>query len=166
MDDIADFYLQEASQSTLLPTRKFLPIARRLISTSHSVEGDGLLRALLKRDEVDEPVQRPTLVPKPKRKMRTKAFPILWLYPEAEPEPQAQAEAMLDEIREYVDGAAGQYVPAKHLEKFYGELCQERGWEPKHWCVIGRELGKLTEKVCKKRGSKRFMAYKIPRGCA
>ncbi len=32
--------------------------------------------------------------------------------------------------------------------------------------VIGRELGKLTEKVCKKRGTKRFMAYNIPRACA
>ena len=31
---------------------------------------------------------------------------------------------------------------------------------------IGCELGKLTERVCKKRGSKRFMAYKIPRVCA
>ncbi len=25
---------------------------------------------------------------------------------------------------------------------------------------------KLTNRVCKKRGSKRFMAYKIPRACA
>ncbi len=26
---------------------------------------------------------------------------------------------------------------------------------------MGHELGKLTDRVCKKRGSKRFMAYKI-----
>ena len=28
------------------------------------------------------------------------------------------------------------------------------------------ELGKLTVRVCKKRGGKRFMAYKIPGVCA
>jgi hypothetical protein len=37
---------------------------------------------------------------------------------------------------------------------------------PRSWHVIGRELGRLTTRVCKKRGSKRFMAYKIPRACA
>jgi hypothetical protein len=32
--------------------------------------------------------------------------------------------------------------------------------------VIGSELGKLTDRVLKKRGTKRFMVYKIPRACA
>jgi hypothetical protein len=32
--------------------------------------------------------------------------------------------------------------------------------------VIGSELGKLTDRVLKKRGTKRFMVYKIPRVCA
>ena len=99
-------------------------------------------------------------------KRRAKSLPIALLYPESEPEPQSQAEALLREIQMYAEDTIGKYVPQSHLERFYGELCKERGWEPKHWCVIGSELGKITDRVLKKRGSKRFMAYKIPRGCA
>ncbi|MGI9402960.1 MAG: hypothetical protein ACR2OF_00435 [Hyphomicrobium sp.] len=133
-----------------------------------------MLRGLLKREIEIEPLdkpaaRRPTLKavasPKPSPKRRAKSLPVVLLYPECEPEPQSQAEALLHEIHKYAEHAIGNYVPSTHLQRFYGELCQERGWESKHWCVIGRELGKLTEKVCKKRGSKRFMAYKIPRVC-
>jgi hypothetical protein len=99
-------------------------------------------------------------------KRRAKSLPIALLYPESEPEPQSQAEALLHEIQTYAEDTIGKYVPQSHLERFYGELCKERGWERKHWCVIGSELGKLTDRVLKKRGTKRFMVYKIPRACA
>ncbi|MES0385788.1 MAG: hypothetical protein ABUJ98_14535 [Hyphomicrobium sp.] len=131
-----------------------------------------MLRGLLKREIDIDPVpesapRRPALKavasPKPSPKRRAKSFPIVLLYPESEPEPQTQAEALLDEIQKYAEHAIGSYVPSTHLQRFYGELCQERGWERKHWCVMGHELGKLTERVCKKRGTKRFNAYKIPK---
>lgn len=131
-----------------------------------------MLRALLKREievePLDEPApRRPTLKavasPNQSPKPRTKSFPLYWLYPQPEPEPQSQAEALLHEIQTYASDAIGMYVPQSHLERFYSDLCKERGWEPKHWCVIGRELSKLTVKVIKKRGTKRFMVYEIPR---
>jgi len=107
-------------------------------------------------------VQRPKASPKPSPKRRAKSIPIALLYPESEPEPQSQAEALLHEIQTYAEDAIGKYVPQSHLQRFYGELCERKGWEPKHWCVIGSELGKLTDRVLKKRGTKRFMVYKIP----
>ncbi len=129
-----------------------------------------MLRALLKREieiePLDEPAaRRPTLKAVASPKRRAKSFPVVLLYPESEPEPQSQAEAVLSEIQKYAEHAIGSYVPSTHLQRFYGEMCQERGWKRKHWCVMGHELGKLTERVCKKRGDKRFMAYKIPRAC-
>ena len=91
-------------------------------------------------------------------------------YPEPQAEPQAeaqvQAEALLHEIQTYAEDVIGKYVPQSHLDRFYGELCERKGWEPKHWCVSGSELGKITDRVLKKRGTKRFMVYKIPRACA
>ena len=136
-----------------------------------------MLRGLLKREveiePLDEPAARPRLVapqspnpsPKPSPKPRAKSFPLAHIY-RAEPEPQAQAAALLSEIQLYAEDAVGKYVPQTELQRFYGELCAREGWQPKHWCVIGRELGGLTHKVLKKRGGKRFMAYKIPRVCA
>jgi uncharacterized protein with PIN domain len=59
--------------------------------------------------------------------------------------------------------AVGKFVPMRQLERFYGELCEREGWQPKHWHVIGREMTQLTKKVLKKRKGRRFMAYKIPR---
>ena len=144
-----------------------------------------MLRALLKREIEIEPVcqpapqsaaqstrphlapiSTPNLSPKPSPKRRAKSITIALLYPEPEPEPQSQAEALLREIQTYAEDTIGKYVPQSHLNRFYGDLCKERGWERKHWCVIGSELGKITDKVLKKRGSKRFMAYKIPRARA
>ncbi len=98
--------------------------------------------------------------------LRAKSFPVVLLYPECEPEPQSQAEALLHEIHTYAEHAIGSYVPSTHLQRFYGELCEREGWERKHWCVMGHELGKLTERVCKETGTKRFMAYQIPRARA
>ena len=141
-----------------------------------------MLRALLKREIEIEPVcqpapqsaaqstgphlapiSTPNLSPKPSPKRRAKSITIALLYPEPEPEPQSQAEALLREIQTYAEDTIGKYVPQSHLNRFYGDLCKERGWERKHWCVIGSELGKLTDRVLKKRGTKRFMVYKIPR---
>jgi len=132
-----------------------------------------LLRGLLKREiePLDEPaLRRPVLKailsPKPCPKRRAKSLLIVPLYPESEPEPPIQAEALLHEIQKYAELAIGSYVPSTHLQRFYGEMCQERGWQRKHWCVIGHEIGKLTDRVCKKCGTKRLMAYKIPRARA
>ena len=142
-----------------------------------------MLRWLLKRaieiEPLDKPAApRPHLVPvrapnpssnpspKAGRKPRAKSFPIFALYPESEPEPQSQAETLLYEIQTYAEDAIGKYVPQSHLQRFYGELCEREGWKPKHWCVIGSELGKITDRVLKKRGTTRFIVYKIPRVCA
>ena len=40
---------------------------------------------------------------------------------------------------------------------------KERGWTPQSWHVIGRELGKLTTRVSKKRDGRAFNCYRIPR---
>lgn len=96
-------------------------------------------------------------------KPREKAFSVYLLYPErgADPEPARQIEVMLDEIWAHT-GAAGQYVLQSHLERFYRDLCSERGWTPRHWCVAGYALGKVCDRVIKKQGTKRLTAYKIP----
>jgi hypothetical protein len=134
-----------------------------------------LLRALLKRELEIEPLaepapRRPTLKavasPKPSPKRRAKSFPVYRLYPAAEPEPYRQAETMLREIQRYAEDAIGKYIPAGDLERLYGELCERENWEAHHWTVMGHELAKLTERVCKKSGTKRFMAYKISRARA
>jgi len=123
-----------------------------------------MLTALKRHIEPDsQPVLSAVTSPTPRPKRRTKSFPIALLYPEDEPEPQSQAEALLDEIQKYAEHTIGRYVPSAHLQRFYAELCGHKGWEPEHWCVMGYELGKLTERVCKKRGTKRYMAYLIPR---
>lgn len=124
-----------------------------------------MLRALLKRDEIDigpVPARSPALGAGLRAKQRAKPFPIAHIY-RAEPEANAQAEMLLSEIQTYMPEATGRFVPMRQLERFYGELCEREGWQPKHWSVIGRELGGLTKKVLKKRKGRRFMAYKIPR---
>lgn len=134
----------------------------------------GLLKREIEVEPLPEPAARsicPTITPvvSPNRsparspKRRAKSLPIALLYPESDPEPRSQAVALLREIQTHAEDAVGKYVPQSHLQRFYGELCLHKGWEPKHWCVIGSELGKLTDKVLKKRGTKRFIVYKIPR---
>ena len=83
--------------------------------------------------------------------------------PPPQTEPQHQAETLLREIQTHSEHTIGSYVPACNLARFYGDLAKERGWEPLSWHVIGRELGKLTERVSKRRGGKRFNCYRIPR---
>jgi len=122
--------------------------------------------ALLKRDveSLVEPAPIPTSkpCPKPRAKPRAKSLPIFRLYPQPEPESQRQAEILLREIQEHAADAIGQYVPWQDLERLYRDLCQRKSWTPKHWCVIGRELGKLVGKRTKKHGTTRFTAYLIP----
>lgn len=132
-----------------------------------------MLRGLLKREiELDEPAaQRPQLAPvsapnpspgrSPKR--RPRPVPIALLYPESEADSQVQAETLLHEIQSHAEDTIGKYVPQPHLKRFYEELCKERGWQVRHWSVIGAQLGRLTDNVIVKRGSKRFITYKIPR---
>ena len=64
----------------------------------------------------------------------------------------------------HCEKAIGSYVLAADLERFYAALAKERGWAPRSWHVIGREFGKLTTRVSKRRDGRRFNAYKIPRG--
>ena len=122
-----------------------------------------MLQSLLKRDFEPEPLPSPKPRAKPRRKPRTKSFSIVWLYPPPQTEPQHQAETLLEQIQTHCEHAIGSYVPASDLDRFYGDLCKERGWTPRSWHVIGRELGKLTERISKRRDGKRFNAYLIPR---
>jgi len=126
----------------------------------------GLLRALLKREIEPAPLRCPTPCPAPsptaRRKPRTKSYPVFRLYPAREPEPQRQAEMLLREIATYCEDAIGQYIPTGDLQRLYLEFCGRQRWEPRHWSVIGYELGRLTHRVIKKVRSKRFKAYKIP----
>ncbi len=130
-----------------------------------------MLRGLLKREieiePLDEPAARPRLVatlsPKRSPKRRPRPVPIALLYPESQAESDVQAEALLHEIQTYAEDCVGKYVPMRHLERFYGELAERKGWEVRHWSVIGAQLGRLTDKALVKRGGRRFMAYKIPR---
>jgi hypothetical protein len=115
------------------------------------------------RRQITEPVRHPKPVLKPRRTPRTKSFPIVWLYPPPQTEPQDQAETLLREIQTHSEHAIDSYVPACSLAQYYGDLAKERGWDPLSWHVIGRELGKLTERVSKRRNGKRFNAYLIPR---
>ncbi len=118
--------------------------------------------AALKR-QIAEPVRHPKAVLKPRRKPRTKSFDVVWLYPPAQTDPQHQAEALLQTIQTHCEHAVGSYVPASDLERFYGDLAKERGWTPRSWYVIGRELGKLTTRVVKRRDGRTFRCYRIPR---
>ena len=68
---------------------------------------------------------------------------------------------LLQEVARHCDHAIGSYVPASDLERFYAVLANERGWEPRSWHIIGRELGKLTKRVSKRSDGRRFMAYKV-----
>ncbi len=115
------------------------------------------------RKQIDEPVRQPKAVPKPRRKPRAKSFPIVWLYPPPQTEPQDQAETLLREIQTHCEHTIGSYVPASSIAQYYGVLAKERDWKPLSWHVIGRELGKLTERISKRRDGKRFNCYRIPR---
>jgi hypothetical protein len=115
------------------------------------------------RKQIADPVRQLKPVPKPRRKPRTKSYAVVWLYRPPQTEPQHQAETLLREIATHCEHAIGSYVPASDLEKFYGTLAKERGWTPRSWYVIGRELGKLTTRVVKRRDGRTFRCYRIPR---
>jgi hypothetical protein len=45
----------------------------------------------------------------------------------------------------------------------YREMCERENWEPRQWTAIGRELGKMSERVVRKSKGRRFVAYRVPR---
>ena len=100
--------------------------------------------------------------PSPQRRRRT--VRVGRLYPEKRSDAEIHARAVISYIREECAHLAGSYVPQPDLAKFYGEVCKSEGWSPRHWCSIGRELGKLTDKRLLQRGGERFRAYRIPHG--
>ena len=128
----------------------------------HNLLYDFNMLAALKR-QIAEPVRQPKPLPKPRRKPRTKSFDVVWLYPPAQTEPQHQAETLLEQIQTHCEHAIGSYVPASDLARFYYDLAKARGWTLRSWHVIGRELGKLTTRVSKKRDGRAFNCYHIPR---
>ena len=115
------------------------------------------------RQPVLKAVARPTPSPTPRPRRRAKSLTVYRLYPASEPEPYRQAETLLHAIQRDAEDAVGKYVPARDLERLYGELCEREHWNPHHWSVMGFELGKLCERVCKKARGRRFNCYRIPR---
>ena len=72
-------------------------------------------------------------------------------------------EHLLDEIRQFAEDVAGMYVPTSDMQRFYFEVAEQKGWQPKHWGVIGRELGRITEKCTKKlEDGRKVVVYMIP----
>ncbi len=115
------------------------------------------------RQPVLKAVPSPASCPTPRPRRRAKSLPVYRLYPASEPEPYRQAETLLHAIQRDAEDAVGKYVPARDLERLYGELCEREHWKPHHWSVMGFELGKLCERVCKKARGRRFNCYRIPR---
>jgi hypothetical protein len=74
------------------------------------------------------------------------------------------AKALLRQIQLHAEDVIGTYIPQSHLQRFYHELCEREGWEPRSWTAIGRRLNSLTDRRRLKRNGKQFRAYKIPRG--
>lgn len=99
-------------------------------------------------------------VPTPcSRSKAAKPVRIVRLYPEA-PKPSAvQAGALLALVREEMPDAVGAWLIASDLARTYSELAQREGWAELSWCVIGRELGKLTRRRTLKRQGRRHVAY-------
>jgi len=124
-----------------------------------------LLRALLKFDDAAaSPGLNPGLSSGliPARKSR-RQLPISFLYRDGDPPVRIRVEMMLGQIQTHCEDVVGTYVPHTHLERFYADVCREKKWTPKHWCVVGRQLGQMTDRARKRYGSARFTAYKIPR---
>ena len=117
------------------------------------------------REEVAQsPVPAPCLslvlagpVPAP-RPTRTPA-PVFRLYPEPERPAVAHARALMELLREQCPEAVGSWLLASDLARTYSELTKREGWAELSWCVIGRELGRLTQRRTVKRHGKRHVAY-------
>jgi len=97
------------------------------------------------------------------RRRRRKPIEIENIYPEknGEPEGLTYARAILDLLK--AECTPGKYIKQKHLERVYKEMCDQEGWQPRHWMAIAPHLGKLTQKRTKKEKGKKFVAYRVPR---
>ena len=68
-------------------------------------------------------------------------------------------EHMLDEIRQFAEDVAGMHVPTSDMQRFYFEAAEQKGWQPKHRCVIGRITEKCTKKL---ENGRKVVVYMIP----
>lgn len=93
------------------------------------------------------------------RRRPQKPVRIVRLYPEPPKPATTQARALLALVREQVPDAMGAWLLASDLARTYSELAKREGWQPLSWCVIGRELAKLTRRRTVKRQGKRHVAY-------
>ena len=97
-------------------------------------------------------VQSAAPIDGPKR--RPKPVRICRLYVTKPSEPLVHTQALLAFIQEECPNFVGGYVPRLDLERFYRhDLCNLKGWTPRHWTAIARQLGKITQKkVARERG--------------
>jgi hypothetical protein len=84
------------------------------------------------------------------------------LYLERESEPILHARSLLKLIRDECPEKVGSFIPRRHLERAYRELCNHQGWHEHSWMALARALGKLTRRKLLKRNGVRFVAYRIP----
>ena len=97
-------------------------------------------------------------------KRRPKPVRICRLYVTSPSEPLVHARALLAFIQEECPNFVGGYVPRLDLERFYRQdLCNLRGWTPRNWTAIARQLGTITQKKVTRERGDRFTAYRIPR---
>ena len=138
-----------------------------------------LARLWTRSDRIDEPSSQPlpptvaattdgslvqSAAPIDGPKRRPKPVRICRLYVTTPSEPLVHAEALLAFIQEECPNFVGGYVPRLDLERFYRQdLCNLKGWTPRNWTAIARQLGKLTQKKIARERGERFTAYRIPR---
>lgn len=114
----------------------------------------------------ETPSPSPAPKPTPKRipKRRPKRVQISSLYPTVPSEKERHARELLAFIAEYAPDTEGTYVPARELERYYGEdFCAYQGWQPFHWTSIARQLRDMTAKRTVKKNGIRRVCYQIPR---
>ncbi len=129
-----------------------------------------MLARLLRKDDlqvVPKPLP-PTLVSIPRQnqnfKRRSKQVRVCRLYPQPQPERLINAKALLAFIQEHSPETIGGYVPCADLDRFYRQdLCDLKGWKPRHWTGIARQLRTLTAKRTVRQSGERFVGYQIPR---
>jgi len=94
---------------------------------------------------------------------RATTVKVARLYPVRKTDAEIHARTILRHIQLECAELTGSYVSQFDLERVYLEICDIQGWSPRHWCSVGRELGKLTDKRLVQRNGHRFRAYRIPR---
>jgi hypothetical protein len=103
----------------------------------------------------------PQLAAKPPHRRRVRVGHV---YPQKEPEPVRHAKAILAYVQTWSPELIGRYVPQCELDALYRrDVCRDKGWAPRKWDAIGRELSKLTDKRTIKRCGERFTGYRVPK---